>query len=171
VPGGSGPPERVRRIDLARGGSARSARAGEIRTLWATATREAVVPLSLVEGRRTRAFRLVLPPATVLEVGQPVAVEGQRLTIHGLRARGRTWSEVGDRFGAAEVDRIYARRYAIPPAGSSGWSTPRESPSSVARARSTAERSRSSPGESRARRSPPPANASGGATVHSSVPS
>ena len=165
------PPVRVLRIDRKVGGPARSARADEIATLWVAPDRGAMVPVSIVEGRRTRSARLTMTPDRLLGVSGTIEVEGIPLVIVGLRARGRTWKEPGDEFHAREVDRVYARRQLIPPAGSSDWSRSRERP--IVRESSTSRpaRSRSSPGVRRTRAIPRARRALGGATVQSSSPS
>jgi uncharacterized Zn finger protein len=146
---GRDPPAIVHKIDRLDGRVARSAPAGEIRTVWVTPDVGAVVKVSMVDGRRTTATRLTLPPDTLLVVGGPVTVEGRTWHISALRARGKTWRHPDDTFAAQYVERLYARRYAIPPEGSNDWSRSRERP--VARTSSTSRsaRSRSGPGVSR----------------------
>jgi uncharacterized Zn finger protein len=103
----------------------------------------------MVDGRRTTATRLTLPPDTLLVVGGPVTVEGRTWHISALRAKGKTWRHLDDAFAAKFVERLYARRYEIPPEGNNDWSRSRERP--VARTSSTSRsaRSRSGPGVSR----------------------
>lgn len=167
----SSPPVRILRIDRKVGGPARSARAEEIATLWVAPDRGALVPVSIVEGRRTRSARLSMPPDRRLGVHGTIEAEGIPLVIVGLRARGRTWKEPGDEFFAREVDRVYARRQLIPPAGRSDWSRSRERPMVRESSTSRSARSRSSPGTRRTRAIPRARRALGGATVQSSSPS
>ena len=169
--GPEGPPLRLRRLDLRSGGQASAARAEELATVWASAGTDAVVAVSLVDGRATRPFRLRLEPVRTVAVGDRLELEGQRVVVHAVRARGRTWTRIGDAFRAEEIERIYARRYRTPPAGSQRWSSERPTPSTAANARSTASRSRSSPGRSRTRTRAGGTNDSGGATIHRSAPS
>jgi uncharacterized Zn finger protein len=168
---GSEEPFRIRRIDTHAGTRVRTAWTEEAATLWVVRDEGAVVPVSIVLGRLTRASRLLLPPDTILEVGGRVTVEGIRLDVVALRARGRTWRRPGDTFAADEVQRLYGRRTEIPPAGRRDWSTGRGRPSSFESSTSRAPRSRSSPGVNRTRTRPRARTASGGATVHRSVPS
>jgi uncharacterized Zn finger protein len=158
----------VRRIDLAGGRSVRRATASSAATVWAVRDFGAVVKVSLIEGARTRTDRLVVDPGRRYEVGTPIRIGRSELTIVALRARGHTWRRPGDAFLAREVERLYARRTARPPAGSSDWRTDRDRPSSRARSTSTDARSRSSPGVTRRRTSPRARTADSGATVHRS---
>jgi uncharacterized Zn finger protein len=164
---GSEPPVAVLRIDRKDGRRVQEAAATEIATLWVRVDRGAVVPVSIIEGRRTRAERLVVPPETVYEVGGPLRVEERSLTIVGLRARGETWRHPGARFRAEEVQRIYARRSVSPPEGSIDWSRSRDRPSSRESSTSASDRFRSSPGVSRYRTSPRARSDAGGPTDHS----
>ena len=161
----------VRRIEVAAGRAARSAAAPLVRTLWAVPDRGARVPVSIVEGRRTRPTVLILPPSTRLGVGASVNVEGMVLEVVAIRARGHTWRRPGDEFAAGEIVRLYTRRAVKPPAGRSDWSRSRGSPSSRARATSLSARRRSSPGVRTTRTSPPRRSASSGATVQTGSPS
>jgi uncharacterized Zn finger protein len=170
VPGAE-PELRVRRIDLPDGRAAPAAPVERIGAIWATVYRGATVPVSIVEGAHTESHRLTLPPEQVITVGQTIRIERETLVVAGLRARQRTWTREGDAFPADNVQRIYARRNRRPPAGSSAWSSFRESPRSWESATSASARSRSSPGVTRTRRSPRGANASAGATTHRSPPS
>ena len=168
---GSPTPVVVRRIEGRDGRSLSSAHPEEIATVWATRDLGAVVKVSLVEGRRTRTGRLVVPPDTPYAVGDRVTVEGERIEIVALRARGRTWRRPGDAFPASEVQRLYGRRTSIPPAGRSDWRSPRGSSSSAASSTSRSARVRSSPGVRRTRTVPRARTAAGGAHVHRSSPS
>jgi len=173
---GSGVPDApepllVHRIETHDGGSPSEAPAYEIATLWVTRNVGAVVPVSLVEGARTRTFRTTWPPETLLEVGARLKVERSEVLIVGLRAVGRTWRRPGDRFRALEVSRVYARRTEMPPAGRRDWRSGRAIPSSRASSTSRSERSRSGPGVSRTRTVPRRRTASGGAAVHRLSPS
>ncbi len=170
---GSGVPESdvpvvIRKIEDRRGRSVGEARSEEIRTLWVTRDIGAIVPVSIVEGRRTRPARLVVPPETPLVVGERIRIEETEIVIAGLRARGRSWRKPGDAFPAGEVVRLYGRRNVMPPAGNSDWISERDTPRSRASPDSRSGRSRSSPGVMRKRRPPRGANDEGGATVQSS---
>lgn len=170
---GSGVPDSdvpvlIRKIEDRNGRSVPEARSEEIATLWVTRDVGAVVPVSIVEGRRTRPARLIVPRETLLVVGDRIRVEETEIEIAGLRARARSWCQPGDTFPAGEVIRLYGRRQLRPPAGSRDWSTEREMPSSRASSTSLSERTRSSPGVRKARRPPRAANAEGGATIHRS---
>jgi uncharacterized Zn finger protein len=160
-----------RRIDGRDGRAVLSARADEVATVWATADAGAVIRVSVIEGATTRPARLVAPPTRSFTVGDEVTVDGYRLSIVALRARGRTWRRPGDAFSAAEVQRLYGRRTATPPAGSRDWRTDRETPRSRASSSSIRGRSRSSPGVTRTRTSPRARTAASGAAVQRSRPS
>lgn len=162
---------RIVRIDLRSGESAPAAVAHEIATVWTVPDRGAVVPVSIVEGRRTRPARLVLPPETRIEVGATMRVEATAVEVVAIRARRTNWRRPGDAFPAREVQRVYARRTEIPPAGRSDWSRGRGSPRSRASATSSRDRSASGPGVRYARTRPRSVKADGGATVHSGSPS
>ncbi len=151
LPGTAEPPLRVHRIDRPDGRRVSSALPNEIATLWLVPFRGDRVNVSIIEGRRTRTTKWTAEPGARLEVGGTLPIDGEGLRIVGLRARGRTWKVPGDAFPATEVDRIYARRNSMPPAGRSPWSRDRASPSSRARAISRSPRSRSSPGVMRKR--------------------
>ncbi len=142
---------RVVRIDRSDGTRVSSARPEETGTVWLAPARAGTLPVSVLEGRRTRSVRWTPPDGTELAVGGSFELDGDTLRIVGLRARGATWKVPGDRFAAPEVARIYARRNVRPPEGSRGWSRARESPSSFASALSRSARSRSSPGPRRKR--------------------
>lgn len=165
-------PERVvvRRIDTIAGRSVPRASAQEVATVWATRDVGAVVKVSQIVGARTVPGRLVVPPETVFEVGTEFRLDGERLQVVGLRARGRTWRRPGDRFRAQEVQRVYGRRTVSPPAGSRDWRRGRGSPSSRTSSASRVSRSRSSPGVRRNRSSPRARTDRSGATVHRSSP-
>jgi len=137
-----------------------------VRTVWARSDEGAVVPVSVVEGHRTRSERVAVPHGTMLGVGDPLHLEEESVEIVGLRARGRTWRRPGDAFPADEVTRVYARRSSMPPAGRSPWRRDRDNPSSRASSTSTASRPRSGPGTKRARIAPRVRIADGGAAVH-----
>ncbi|HTP53478.1 MAG TPA: HVO_0476 family zinc finger protein [Thermoplasmata archaeon] len=158
----------VRRLDARDGKVRAGGRASELAAVWATRDLGTVVKVSVIEGRLTRPSRIVVPPETAFEVGDAVTVERERLTITALRARGRTWRLPGDRFPAAEVQRLYGRRTAMPPAGRSDWSSDRPTPRSRASSASRAARSRSSPGVTRARTTPRARTALSGAAVQRS---
>lgn len=166
----SNPAVRILRIDTRTGHRVSSEIVDRISAIWVTPDEGAAVPVSIVEERRTRPARIVVPPQTFLTVGGEIQVEGDRLFIAGLRARGRTWRREDDGFEAREVQRIYARRTSMPPAGSSDWSRDRGTPRSRASATSRSSRSRSSPGVNRNRTFPRARTAGGGATVHKEAP-
>ncbi len=164
------PPVRILRIDARTGRTVSSERVDRIAAVWVTPDEGASVPVSIVEGRRTRPARVTLPPQTPLTVGAGILVDGDRLFIAALRARGHTWRREGDSFEATEVQRVYGRRTSIPPAGSSDWRRERDIPSSRARSISRSSRSRSRPGVNRNRTFPQDRTAAAGATVHSRSP-
>lgn len=160
----------IHKIDRKDGRSVSEARAEQVATLWVTSDSAARVPVSIVEGRRTHSVVLVLPSDRVLEVGAPVTVEARTYTVRAIRAQRRTAHEPGTRFPARLVERVYAGRTAMPPAGSSDWTRDRERPSDDASSTSSAGRSRSSPGETKNRGRPRARNAEGGAAHHSVRP-
>jgi uncharacterized Zn finger protein len=168
---GSDEPFRIQRIDTRDGLRVHEASTNEVATLWVVRDVGAIVPVSIVEGRLTRTARLIVPRETPYEVGGRVTVEGVRLSIVALRAKGRTWRRPGDAFVAGEVQRIYGRRVESPPAGRRDWSIGRGRPRSLESSTSRSPRSRSSPGARRTRTSPRARTAEGGATVHRSSPS
>lgn len=168
---GSVEPFRVHRIEIRSGKSAKQAVTDEVATLWVTPDTGSVVRVSVADGPRTWTARLTLPPHHELAVGEDLTVEDVAVRVAALRARGHTWRKEGDRFRAAEVERVYGRRKVIPPAGRSPWRSDRETPRSRASSRSTRSRSRSSPGERRTRTAPRARTAEGGATVHRVSPS
>jgi uncharacterized Zn finger protein len=156
---GSGFPESeepltIRRIDDRDGRSRTHLLAEETSTVWATRDAGAVVAVSIVEGRRTRPTRVSLPHGTRLTVGDELRLEQETIEIVGLRARSRTWRRPGDGFSADEVDRVYARRTSMPPAGKRPWRSERDRPSSRASSTSASPRSRSIPGARSTRISP-----------------
>jgi uncharacterized Zn finger protein len=145
---GREPPAVVHKIDRADGRTVRSALARDVHTVWVTPDVGAVVKISLVEGRRTTAWKLTFPPDTVLTVGGSIDVAGHPWRIAALRAHGDTWRELEDAFPARNVERIYARRTVIPPDGNNAWSRSRGSPASRANWLSRSRRSLSGPGDS-----------------------
>ena len=161
---------RILRLDTHAGRTTSTARTESVATIWATRETGARVPVSIVEGRRTRSLKIVFAPELRLAVGGPVRIEGRDFEVSAVRARGRTWRELGDGFSAREVVRLYVRRTVTPPAGNNDWTRDRGRPSSAARATSTLGRSRSSPGTSRTRNRPRERSADGGAAHHSSSP-
>lgn len=167
----SSTPTRVLRIDDQDGTSVAAAKVEEVRTIWTTETTTVRVPVSIVEGRTTRASRVELDPEERVVVGSEFDLDRRTLLVAAVRAQGATWHDPGEEFPAAEVDRIYARRAAIPPAGRSDWSTGRGIPSSRASSTSRSDRSRSSPGTRTVRRRPRERSADGGAAHHRSAPS
>ncbi len=170
---GSGVPESdeelvIHRLDDPQGRAAPTRRAWETATVWAVRSVGSTVPFSFIEGRITRSGRLPVSVDTLLEVGAPIRLPTTTAVIVGLRARNQTWRRPGDRFPAAEVQRLYARRTLRPPGGSNDWSSDRPTPRSRTSATSAAGRSRSSPGVRRARTFPRARTASAGATVQRS---
>jgi uncharacterized Zn finger protein len=163
--------QRIRRIDRHDRRSVDRARAAEIGTVWVVPNRPRAVPVSILEGAHTRPARWTPTSDVDVGVGSQIRVEGRSLEVVALRARGRTWRREGDRFRAAELQRIYGRRTVSPPAGRSDWSRVRASPRSRESSFSRSARSRSGPGVSRNRRAPRARTAAGGATVHSEDPS
>lgn len=166
-----GEPWRIHRLEGRTGQSVAASTAGETETVWASRDRGATLAISIVVGDRTRSEKLQVPHGTAITVGEELATATARLEIVALRARGRTWRRPGDSFRADEVDRVYVRRTASPPAGRSDWRRGRGSPRSRARPVSVAPRSRSSPGTSTTRMVPRARTADGGAAVHSVAPS
>jgi len=161
---------RILRIDTTGGERASSAWSEEVATLWVTNEIGALVPVSIVEGRRTRSLRVQFPPETRLEVAAAVRIEERDYEVSAVRARGHTWRDLGDGFAAREVVRLYVRRTFTPPAGRRAWSREREMPSSEESDISTSGRSRSSPGTIRTLTRPRARRAEGGAAHHSSAP-
>lgn len=168
---GSAPPLRVRRIELKSGGAASEARAGDVATLWVTADEGLSVPVSILEGARTRPARWAVAPDVTVAVGAEVRVEGSPIEVVAIRAAGRTWRHPGDQFQAGEVQRVYGRRTVSPPAGRSDWRRGRGRPSSRTSSFSRSSRSRSGPGVRSTRRVPRARTASGGAAHQSVSPS
>jgi uncharacterized Zn finger protein len=113
------PSARIHKLDRLDGRSVRTAPAREIRTVWLTPDEGAVLKVSLVDGRRTSSARITLPSETRIAVGALLTVDGRSWHISGMRANGRTWRHPEDAFPARQVQRVYARRYARPPAGKS----------------------------------------------------
>lgn len=160
----------VRRIETRAGMSVSSARPEDVATVWVTRGVGTVVPVSVVEGARTWTDRLLLPRRSQLTVGETLQLRGETVRVVALRARGKTWRFPEESFHAPEVQRVYARRSDMPPAGSQRWSTGRGNPSSRARVTSTSERSRSGPGVKRKKTFPRDRIADGGATTHKRSP-
>ena len=161
---------RVLRIDRTDDRSVDAAWSEEIRTVWATPSAGARVPVSIVEGRRTRSLKVPFPPELRLEVAGHVRIEDRDYDVSAVRARGHTWRDLGDGFSAREVERLYVRRTFTPPAGRRDWIRDRGSPSSPESETSTSARSRSSPGTIRTRTRPRARSAAGGAAHQSSEP-
>ncbi len=166
----SDPPLLVHRIDLRSGAPVRRAPARAVRTVWVTPHLDPSVPVSILEGGRTRPARWTAPPEVAIGVGEEVEVDGASVRVIAIRARGQTWRHLGDRFRADEVQRLYGRRIASPPAGRSDWRRGREIPRSRTSSASRSDRSRSGPGVRRTRSVPRRRTASGGATVHKVSP-
>ncbi len=161
----------VRRIERRDGHTVGRGRAETVATVWGTLASDRAVPVSLVEGARTVPAEVELEPNRGLSVGDRLRVAGLSVEVVALRARGHTWRRSGDRFAATEIERVYARRTEIPPAGRSDWRSGRGTPRSRTSVSSVRPRSRSSPGVSKTRTSPRARTAGGGAAVHRSRPS
>lgn len=164
------PPARILKIDRHDGRSVRQGRAEDAATVWTSVVLGTRVPVSVVEGRRTRAARVEVDPSEPFEVGRPFDLNGLSYVVAALRARGRTWHDLGTVYEAREIERIYVRRMDAPPAGSNDWSNDLDIPSSPARSTSSRARSRSSPGTSTTRSRPRLRSADGGAADHRSAP-
>ncbi len=161
----------IHRIELSGQRSVARAAAGVVECLWLTADRPAHVPVSIIEGRRTRSLRWTPPEGTRIGVGDDLTLDGATYLVSGIRTGGRTLRRFSGPIEARSIDRVYARRTWNPPAGSSDWSSSREIPSSRASSRSRSFRDRSSSGASRTRRPPAERSASGGAATHRGSPS
>jgi uncharacterized Zn finger protein len=169
VPGDTGG-RRITAIDRRDGRRVPFARGEEVATVWCLEASEHRVAVSLTGGRLTSSVDWPVPPEREITVGGRIEVNGREWTVAGLRARGATWRRDGDRFAAREVDRVYARRTARPPPGSSRWSAERGTPRPSASATSAAARSRSGPGVRRYPRRPRERRADGGATTQRRAP-
>ncbi len=161
----------IHRIELAGQRSVPIAAAREIGCLWLTADRPPHVPVSIIEGRRTRSIRWTPPSGARIGVGDDLLLEGATYLVTGIRTGGRTLRRASDPIEARTIDRLYVRRTWNPPAGSSDWRSSREIPSSRESSRSRSLRVRSSSGASRTRRPPAERRASGGAATHRGSPS
>jgi uncharacterized Zn finger protein len=126
----------VRRIELAGQRSAAVARPEEIACLWVTNDRGFHVPISIVEGRRTRSIRWTPPGGARVGVGDSLSLDGNQYIVTGIRSGGRTLRRASGSVDASSIERIYVRRTWNPPAGSSDWSRSRETPSSRESSRS-----------------------------------
>lgn len=151
---GSDPPVRIRAIDRRDGRRVSEAVAEEIATLWVERQAPPQVRVSLLEGRRTTTVLLPVPSDASFGVGETIRVGALEVNVRMIRARGETWRRPGDRFPFQEIQRLYARRTAIPPAGRRAWSAERVRPVSRASSTSRSPRSRSSPGVRRRRTEP-----------------
>jgi len=158
------PPARLRKLDLRDGRTADEARARDVRTAWAIADGPRLLRVAVLEGAWSTTERLAAADGLRLGIGDVLRLPAGAVTIVALRARGHTWRRAGDVFDAGEVAVVYGRRIVRPPAGRSGWSRERGTPSSRASSTSRSARSRSSPGASRKRTVPRARTASGGAT-------
>lgn len=143
---GASPPLRVTRLEGPEGRTAPRFSIQEVRTIWTVPDRGPEVEVSWIEGRVTRSFTWSPPEGAVVTVGALQAFEPGEAYVIGFRAAGRTWRRPGDARPAREVDRVYARRIARPPAGSRPWRSERETPRSRASSISRSARSRSGPG-------------------------
>ncbi len=150
----SSPPVIVRRIDLATGLQADTSRAVEATTVWVVPEGEPRVRLSLIEGARTRSEFLPMGPEEQVVLGQVLQAHGSEWVVTALRTKGRTWRQGTAVFPVSELERVYARRAEIPPAGRRPWSRSRGKPNSRESSTSRTARSRSSPGVRRKRTTP-----------------
>ena len=131
----------IRALDTIDGRRVPRAAAGSIATVWASIKGEPTVPVSIIWGARTRSVQIPLAPDEELSVGDALEADRIALTIVALRSRGRTYRRVGDRFRAAEIERVYGRRMDRPPLGRSAWSRDRGTESSRASSTSRSDRS------------------------------
>jgi len=168
---GAEPPLTIHRLVRPGGDSVAMARISELASLWAVPADERRLPISIVDGARTRSGHWVVDPAATIALGQELELDGVPVRVVALRANGRTWRFGEVRFPAREVQRVYGRRTVSPPAGRSDWSRGRGTESSRASSTSRWARSRSSPGVRRTRTSPRRRSAAGGATVQRIAPS
>jgi len=114
LPGPEGP-VRIQRLDTRDGRQVPSASASEVATVWAVRDVGATVPVSVVEGGRTRSTRITVPRTTRYTVGSQLTISDRRLEIVALRAEGRTWRRAGDTFEAGKVQRLYCRSIELEP--------------------------------------------------------
>ena len=164
-------PLRIHRIDLRTGESSDRAAARDVATLWVTRDEGLSVPVSIIEGARTRSTRWSVDPGALVSVDEEIVVDGLRLLVTALRARGHTWRRPGDQFRAEQLQRVYGRRIASPPAGRRDWRSVRERPRSRTSSFSRTSRSRSGPGVRTTRTVPRARSAAGGATHQRDSPS
>ncbi len=136
----------IRKIETQDGSSPSEAASEKVRALWVVRRGAAVVPVSIVEGGRTRTVKNRWAPGAELEVGDRIRVEQSVVEVVALRALGKTFRRPGRKFRAEEVGRVYTRRIEIPPAGRSDWRRGRPIRSSRTRSSSRSARSRSGPG-------------------------
>lgn len=139
-------PVQIRRLESADGRSRPRLRAEEAATLWLVSAGPAAIPISIVEGRITRAATLDSSGIDTIGLGDELRVQGERLVITAVRLGGRTVRQADGPLPADRVERIYARRKANPPAGSIGWRVARDRPRALASSTSWEARSRSSSG-------------------------
>ena len=148
VPGGA-PGELVSKLERPDGRSVAEAAASQLATVWAVSVHLGALPVSIVEGRRTRSIQKRFPPEGTITIGESIDIEGRSYRVTTIRARGRTWRFDDEKLPVAEVTRVYVRRNEIPPAGRRDWIRSRETPRARASSISRAGRSRSSPGDNR----------------------
>ena len=132
---------RIRAIDTTEGRRVSRATVSSVATIWASVEGESTVPVSIISGARTRSVQLPFGSDEELAVGGTLEADRIPLTIIALRSRGQTYRRPGDRFRAAEIERVYGRRMDRPPLGRSAWSRDRGTESS--RASSTSRSGRS----------------------------
>jgi uncharacterized Zn finger protein len=161
----------IQRIELPGQRSVARASVREVGCLWLTPDRPPHVPVSIIEGRRTRSIRWTPPEGAQVGVGDDLRLDGETYQVTGLRTGGRTLRRISGPIEVRSIDRLYVRRTWNPPAGRSDWRSSRETPSSRASSRSRSFRDRSSSGASRTRRPPAERSASGGAATHRGSPS
>jgi uncharacterized Zn finger protein len=162
----SEPPQRILRMDTPAGRRVQEAPVEALGAVWVSARQGLWVPVSIVEGRRTRAARITAAPDQMFEIGAPVDVEGRSCVVAAMRADGTTWHDLGRAFPGRSLQRLYVRRMETPPAGRRDWTSDRGTPRDRASSTSTAGRSRSSPGRTVTRSRPRTRRDSGGAADH-----
>lgn len=112
LPGGAAT---IRRIDARAKGVPRPFLAETVATLWAIRDTALRVPVSLIEGARTRGILAPASPEAEFEVGAPFLFEGGQYRIHAIRARGRNHESPGVRFRGSQIQRLYVHRDGEPP--------------------------------------------------------
>ncbi len=115
----NGRPVRISRIEGPMARNLPRARPSQVVALWTVPTDELHLPLSVVEGSRTRPLHIMARGDQEIRVGDVLHLEaeGESVEITGVRGRGRTFQDLGDALPAREVQRIYARSARRPPGG------------------------------------------------------